>query len=277
MKLIRGNAIHTPEFHKRKQKERRIKGTLWTLLAIALIALPIILARVEALYISSYKIEGNAITRDEDISKIVDEELSGSYLWILPKKNSFIYPKRSLEEALMTRIPRLSSVELSVVDQSLEVLVTEREPLALYCSDISHLNTPAGCYFLDEKGFIFSQAPSFSGDVYFIYTRPEPIAEPLGKEFMPEDKFRPIPQFVKDLENLEVHARALLVEDEMYSLILPSGGKIIWNAEDDLGVIYSNLEAFLLDDSIASQQDFLERILYIDLKFENRVFFKFQS
>lgn len=276
MKLIGGEAIHSPEFHKKRQKEKRVRRFIIAGLALLLVVAPLLILRNENFLLANIEIEGNSVTHDEDITGIVKEHISGKYLWVLPKSNALLYPRKAIKKDLLARIPRISRVEIEApTANSLHISVEEREPLALYCTDISNLSNPEGCYFLDKEGFIFSEAPAFSGNVYFIYTKPEVIAEPLGKQYLPAEIFRPFPEFVKSLENLGVHARALEAKADEFNLILPNSGRIIWRAADDLSIIRSNLEAFLADDSISN--NFLDRVLYIDLRFENKVFYKFQS
>ena len=65
--------------------------------------------------------------------------------------------------------------------------------------------------------------------------------------------------------------------DGEYKLFLSNNGQIIWRRNSDLALIGLNLEAFLSDDSIQAQSNFLDKILYLDLRTENKVFYKFKD
>jgi hypothetical protein len=208
---------------------------------------------------------------------IVDRDIAGSYLWILPKKNIVIFPKKKIIRDLMHEIPRLSTIEISKESsQEISIAITERTPLALYCGDISNILLPHDCYFIDDKGYIFSEAPAFSGDVYFIYSNKEPLPEPLGKAFLPQEVFGPLSTYIKSLSSMGVHGRALVLDPEDYHLVLANSGEIIWRREDNLDLIGENLKTFL-GTVEGEDKSFLNKILYIDLRFENKVFYKFQE
>src|SRR3989338_5215998 len=52
------------------------------------------------------------------IKEVVDEKMSGYYLWFFPRKNVFLYPKKSIQETLSTRYKRLSDIELKIENKN---------------------------------------------------------------------------------------------------------------------------------------------------------------
>jgi len=76
---------------------------------------------------------------------------------------------------------------------------------------------------------------------------------------------------------LGIESLALDVGDSEYRLTMLESGQIIWRRDSNLTLIKSNLEAFLSDNSIRAQENFLDRILYLDLRTENKVFYKFRD
>lgn len=270
--------IHSPEFHKKKTREKNLKIALAILVLVIVVGVPVYLARTSRFLIAHIDLRGNSVTNNEDIERIVASNLSGSYLWIFPRSNAALYPKDIIRKDLMTNIPRLRSVEFELEGATLlHITVEERTPAVLYCADVTVPASPAECYFADESGTIFSQAPAFSGDVYLTYGRIAPFEFPMGQNILPADEFARTRSFVKEMNALGIFPRVFLIAGDEYHLLLSNGAKVLVNRKDNLGEIYSNLEAFFSDASIRKESNFLDRILYIDLRFDNKVFYKFRD
>ena len=228
-------------------------------------------SRQERFLIAEVVVQGeNVIDRDK-IAQSVEDSLAGHYLWIIPRANALIYPRRAIERQLMTEFPRFKSADLNLDGpRTITISVEERVPFALYCVIISE------CFFLDEEGYIFAQAPSFSGAVYFIYTTETPIENPIGKNLMPVDTFKSLPKFMEKFFLLGIHPVALAINNDNYILTLPKKGEIVWRRSADMALVYSNLEAFFSSESIRAQRDFLDKISGLALRPENKIFYKFK-
>lgn len=273
-------SIHSPEFLKKRRRLYRIRLIVAASIVTLLLAASVYVSHQSKFLISDIALVGNSVTSDEEIESLVRGVLAGKYMWIFPRSNELIFPRSELKEVLSREIPRLRSVELGVDGpQVLTVSVEERTPHGLYCEVIVSTSNPEECYFLDEDGLIFSRAPSFSGEVYFLYSKVELPPEPLGHMFMPAEEFRSLGEFTSKLEGLGVELRAFEVQSpaDEHHLILSHGGRIMWNASEDLASVSRDLEAFLLDEEVTGQRDFLGKVLYIDLRFENKVFYKFKE
>lgn len=279
MKIVSsGKGIHSPEFHKKKKRKQAIRLVGISLLVIIVVAVPIYLLRTQRFLISSVVVSGNNVTKTEDIQKIVEDKINGNYLLIFPKSNDLLYPKASITKTLLQDIPRLSEVEVTLSNpHTLSVSVVEHEPFALYCTNVSNPSDPSGCFFLDKDGYIFSEAPSFSGGVYFVYTGDPVFDSPLGQSYLNKTIFSELPPFIQSLSNLNLSPKVFVDKGDEYNVILSSGATIMWKSSSDLGTIYSDLESFLSDPSFTKEKAALGRLLYIDLRFGNKVFYKFNS
>lgn len=277
MKLFsKGDAIRSPEFHKKKQRERWIKISAVILFLLIFIATPIYLFRMDRFLISNIELTGNSVTKYEDVAQIVSADLMGNYLFIFPKSNALIYPKNKIKEDLLRSIPRLSEVNVTLVNpKSLNIEISERAPAGLYCTNDKENLTQ--CYFMDEKGYIFSRAPSFSGDVYFIYLSDPVIEDPIGKNYLTSEEFQELPLLVNSLKVINIPIRSLTTTANEYYLELLGGGKIIISKKDSLKEVASNLESFLNDQSITRAPGFLDNVSYIDMRFGNKVFYKLKN
>jgi hypothetical protein len=271
-------AIHSPEFQKKKKKRFKIFLISIVSIVILLLASLIYVSRIPKLLINTIEVRGNSVTTTDEIKKIVGEDISGKYMWLIPHSNAFLLPRSRIEGDLLVQIPRLKSVGMRVSSPGvLSIEVGERSPYALYCENAKILYSPDGCYFLDEEGYIFSKAPSFFGDVYFVYSNEAPIVEPLGKNFLPPEEFRGIKMLREKLLEFGVNPRMFEAAGDEYRLVLPQGGKIIWPLEDTPEIVLSNLEAFLIDPSVKKNENFLDQVLYIDMRFNNKIFYKLRE
>ncbi|OHA88870.1 MAG: hypothetical protein A3C70_01635 [Candidatus Zambryskibacteria bacterium RIFCSPHIGHO2_02_FULL_43_14] len=283
MKIVSsGRVLNSREFYEKKKRKKRIKLTLLFLGFISLLVLSIYFFRQERFLIVEVIISEESVVDREEIISRVKNLLTGYYLWFIPRANTFIYPRHVIEENLLAEFPKFKSVELSVSNRALSISVDERIPFALYCLETynptaTSLSAQAGkCFFLDEEGLIFTSAPSFSGDVYFVYTTQDLIKNPLGQRLATIEDFRQLLKFIETLTTLNIHSVALEIMDGEYRLILINGGEIIWRRDGNLSLVRSNLEAFLSNDSIKAQVNFLDKILFLDLRIDNKVFYKFK-
>lgn len=277
MKLFsKGDAIRSPEFHKKKEKEKWTKLSLSILGFFIILSIPIYVFRNNQFQISNIEIKGNSVTKYEDIAKIVAEDLDGNYFFVFPKSNALVYPKKKILSDIRINIPRIETVEGTLLNaKTLSILITEREPAGLYCADTTPNKDE--CYFIDENGFIFSRAPSFSGDVYFIYSTDPTIEDPLGKNYSTKEEFQKLPPLISSLKEIQISLRSLTTSANEYYLELPAGGKIIIGKKDNLKDVASNLESFLNDQEITRAAGFLESVSYIDMRFGNKVFYKLKN
>lgn len=283
MKFFKKNKVlRTPESERKNKKDRQIKTALFFTLLLIIIGGPIYLARIDKFQINNIEIQGTNVTKTEEIQGIVGKSLEGNYLWVFPKSNSFLYPKKNIENTLLLSIPRLNKAHLSLTNlNTLVVNVGERSPYALYCRDLKgeagSVQSPQDCYFLDEMGFVFSEAPAFSGDVYLMYGKDEVVENPLGKIYLDTKIFKNISNLINELPQIGVHPRIFYIKGEEYHLYLTNGGDIIWKSALNTSTMYSNLSSFLNGKVVGAEKNFLDRILYIDMRFGNKIFYKFRE
>lgn len=272
-----GKGIHSQGFYERKRRRIRALRIIFSVAAVLFLLALIYILRSETLRITDIRVTGGEVMEAGEIIAEVRHRLDESYFWLIPKSNAFFYPRKTITAALYDEFPRFKSVGLDLESlNTLIVRIEEREPFALYCREIPAVNRTSECYFLDENGLIFALAPSFSGDVYFVYTAPETIENPLGRELVPTEEFKLLPTFIGSLSSLNLRPLALEVSPAEYTLFLASGARIMWRRESNLGLIRSNLETFLKSDPIRTLNGFLESVEYLDLRTENKVFYKFK-
>lgn len=268
-----GRTISTSEYLEKRNRARRKKYLVFCALFLMLLAALIMISRLPSLQIKEVSVAGAVATGPDAVVSSVGEKLAGRYLWLIPRSNALIYSKGEIKTKLARDFPRLSGVALSLDGlERLVVSVVEREPHALYCW--GEANT---CYFLDETGFIFDLAPTFSEGVYFTYFREPVLVEPLGQPLFPKEEFGRLETFVSALRSFGFDPLSLTLGESDIRLSLSGGAQIFWSRTSDLERTLANLGAFLNSSAIKAQKDFLEKVAELDLRTEDKVFYRFNE
>ncbi len=302
------------------KRHKRIFWTKFVLFWIFLIILVLFLSYVskqEKLNISNINITGNKIVKSEYILEIINKNIDGNYFWLFSKSNILIYPKSKIKEELMNNFLRIEDLIISFKNlQSIEINIKERKPFALYCENIvvgllqndgnnSQLATSTDlemissdevknlthgelndeiCYFMDNEGYIYAEAMSFSKDVYFKYQQEITkenhlgVAPPsLGRVYLfeaGENQFEKVNLFIRFLKDINIDVYKLVVkENGDYELIFANDSLLIFDQKQDFEVLLENLQAVLIDLGDLEGKEFE----YIDLRFDNKVLYKFKE
>ncbi|MCE9549337.1 hypothetical protein K8Q98_03015 [Candidatus Nomurabacteria bacterium] len=288
--MSRKNILNSPHLSELRKEKRKILFRKVLYLAIFLLVIFIALglvSRLERLNINDIEVEGNIVVDTEVIKKVVEEAISGNYLWLFPKTSFLLYPKGGIKNKLEDEFKILKDISVKIENtNNLKISVSEREPAYTWCGESLELGATAeegACYFMDENGYVFSIAPYFSGDVYFKFFSPQ-NEKVLGSYVLP-DIFNHIVAFLETLRDMELKPISILSKDDgklevfLASISLPPNApKIILNKDFEVEKTAENLQAALATEPL--QSDFKKKynsLLYIDLSFGNRVYFKFND
>lgn len=237
------------------------------------------ISRVSRLNISTVEITGNKFLDSEIIKTAVEKKLAGSYFFSLfPKTNILLYPKNKIKTELQNEFRRLKDINLSLRDgKILEVAVSERTPSFMWCGPAPFepgSKEKPKCNFLDDSGFIFDEAPYFSGEVYFKF---------YGAD-LSEINFDKIISFKKTLEEggLKPIALYLQANGDTKIFLSPKNGTstepyLILKSDSDFEIVAENLRIALATEPLKTNfKNKYASLLYIDLRFGNKVYFKFR-
>ena len=283
--------LTSPQIENMKRKRRRRRLRLLVLLFILFITLVYGLS-----YFSSHKritinhivINGAKIISASEMESFINDKLSGKYMYLFARSNSIIYPKNEIYKDLMNTFPRIETLKIDRDRfHTLQISITERFGSYLYCGDkVPEIKSDIGenCYFLNSDGYIFDKAPYFSGDVYFKYY--VPLLEDsniLGQHIFDPERFHSFTRFIDGITLIKFKPIYLVAEEDgIHSLYLanPSGTtspRIIFKSEDNLVTILDNLSTAMNKAEFANEVNSkYATLLYIDLRFKNKVLYKFQ-
>ncbi len=275
---------------RRNRRIRRIRlGVLFFLLFISIVGALAFFSNEKHIVIDKIVVEGTHIIDQDKVIKEINQDIGGRYLHLFARSNSFIYPHKKIYNNLILNFPRIESLSVSRDGlKTLKINITERVGSYLYCGvkiPEDKKNVGENCYFLNNDGLIFDKAPYFSGNVYFKYYMAivDGSENPLGKQMTSIGHFHELVRFVDGVTSLGFKPTYLIVEqDGTHSLYLDHGvndtaPRIIFKSENDLAVIFDNLSLAMKKSEFAGEiNGKYNTLLYIDLRFKNKVLYKFQ-
>jgi len=291
------NVLNSPRLTELKKRRRRaiLNKIFLSVFGLgAIFFLFTYISRLPNLNIVEIQIEGNKTVDTEILKTTIEEELAGKYLWLFPKTNILFYPQNAIKNELQDKFTRLNNIDLSIKNNKiLFVSLTEREAKYTWCgTEVQGVGIPQGsqtleipkekCYFLDENGYIFDEAPYFSGEVYFKFYGT--TGQPLGSYFL-KDKFKQLTSFKDILVNIGLKPVSLSVtKDGDVEIFLSRGSsattlpKIIFKIDADFQNVAENLEAALTTEPLKTEfKNKYSSLQYIDLRFGNKVYTKFSK
>jgi cell division septal protein FtsQ len=282
--------LNSPRLLELKRKRRRVmmeKLLLVIFVVFAIVFLLTYISRIPKFNISKIEVSGNKVVDAEEIKTKVTDDIKGKYLGLFPKTNFILYPENFVKESLATNFKRLKDISINVKDlNTLEVSVAERKGLYTWCGEtVPEVSTKdEKCYFMDETGYIFDEAPYFSGGVYLkFYGTFENYADsPLGLYFA-KDIFNNLVTFKANIEGMGLKPEAMfLSNDGDVEVRLAPGNnarpKILIKSDGDFEKAAENLQAALSTEPLLT--DFKKKyssLQYIDLRYGNKVYYKFSN
>lgn len=221
------------------------------------------------LTINDIVVSGVQALSADDVRAKAAETLSGSYFNLFSKRNIFLYPQSALESELASQFPRIETVTVSraaLLAQAITVSIQEREVFALWCEE-------ATCFALDRTGFIF--APHEPRDDLMVFKGGLVFGEePIG-QFVLRGRFADTAQVLSALLNAGFTPHEIRIEnDKDFSVLLKEGFVMRLSFESEKEEIVRNAQLALQADAVRGRESELD---YIDLRFENKVYYRFKE
>jgi|SRR3989338_7498505 len=263
--------IYTPEVKKRKRSSPKkiILAVGVFFLIIFILAVIIYLLRLPALQIKKIEIDGNYAIEKLGIEDKINEYLTGSYFYFIPKKNYFLARPAAIEKTLLETFLRIGGATIQKKPfNGIAVEIRERELWAIYCSQ--------KCFFIDKSGFMYEEAFTNSGNlIRIVKTDNEKLG--IGGYALTEET---INIFTRLEEKINLSGLGPVME---YNLSLKSPGEIKiktgegfyleLSLDDDFNRVFMILET-VLNEEIKEKRGNLD---YIDLRFGQKVFYKYKK
>jgi hypothetical protein len=261
-----------------KKKKRNIRILKTSVVAIFIICSVIglaMLTRSNRAKIHSITISGNNLVPAGELKKIAESATASAFLGFFKKDNIVLYPKGVTEQSIANNFKSIQKVDISFkTANDLEVKVVEHKPSYLWCA--SRTEVPKNCFYMDDTGYIFSEAPIFSGNIFFIYYGLIDSKNAIGSTYLSAETLKSLKTFVEGIKTLGADPRGLLTYGvDNYELVLYPYSKIMFNSKTDFLRTFGNLEAVVKKQVQATGKDnFFKNLDYIDLRFASKAYFK---
>jgi hypothetical protein len=238
--------------------------------------------------IRSVLFEGNKAVSDEELFALVTPHLEGTYAHLLSRRNIFIFPKDAIEADILTSFVRIESV---VIDREglskILVAVVERDPAGLWCGPaiVGSPVATASCYFIDETALAFAVAPRMNGGSFVIYERALPL-KPIGKTLESSEGFNELGHLIDSFATLGFNTRRVIWKEDALELVTmfstktgEEGVRLRVPLAGPYEQAFTNLASIVQSQKSkkvgADEEPFVFVDLeYIDLRFENKIFYK---
>ncbi|MBP6884541.1 MAG: FtsQ-type POTRA domain-containing protein [Candidatus Pacebacteria bacterium] len=279
----------SPDLQKLRHKRKMLRMRTLTLVSIFFVVLCsgfIYFARYPKMQIKRVTVSGNQITETRDIEKHVNKYIEGKYAYVIPHRNSYLYPKKKITADILESFPRVQSVYVYRTSlDTLHIEMTEVRAIALWCgvsTEVIDTNVP--CYFTNEAGKIVAVAPYYSGNVFPRFFGSNILTdsiEPLGNNFATAEDFRKLFIFSEEVKEYGFEIKAIRIGPAKENAFILDLGKdktaiIRFLADDDYHIISANLSAAVSKSELQNQLKKNKiNLMYFDLRFKNKVYYKF--
>jgi cell division septal protein FtsQ len=264
---------------KGTEKEKTNKRFSWkkalaVFLIVGFLVGMFFLLRAPRLQVGSFNISGTEVLDNEDIKINLEKKLEGKWLWFFPRTSTFLIDTGKLENNLKKEFSRIEQVVIKRDGlRGLSVEVKEYGASYLWCTKDDD------CYFMDKNAVVYNSAPIFSGSAYVKIVSESPV-EPLPFKAFTEKQISQIADLQKGLLGINIDPIAfVLLSDkkiEIDFLHNKSVAKIILDpsieTETSLGYLFSALRTQDFSNLFTNEN---KKLLYIDLRFSNKVIYKF--
>lgn len=272
---------HHEEYLRRKKKKRyAILGSIITIILLIVGGLAYLAHRKE-FRIVNVNLFGGVLVTEEEVQLKSLEYLGGSYFWLFPKNNAFIYSKSGLEDYLKENFKRIDNIDISLKNfQRMSIAITERKHFAIWCKGLPIRDSEEnGCYFIDKNSTIFAPAPNFSGDAYFKYYGLLTDENPIGKEFVSSSTiFYQISDFKDSVKSIGLRPQYVVAKgNSEFVMKLSSDTDILFDIKQPLQKVFENLQVLISTDAFSKLDKTNLPVEYIDLRFGNKLFYKLKA
>ncbi len=255
------------------------KRLLLIVIVLAILGGGIFLIKYPKFQIATVSVVGTSVLDNEEVSNSIKSKLVGRLLWIFPKTSVFLVNDTSLEKTLKKEFSRIETVKVRRANlSSLVVTIKEFDAQYLWCQSSG---TADDCYLMDKQGMVYSPSPVFSGSAYIKLYTGTPLDELPFLGISPADLERVV-QIKKQLSDINIDPISITFvsprETRIDFMHHKSVAQLIIDpsvsTDTSLEYLFSGIRTEPLSSLFHNQSKIL---LYIDVRFPNKVVYKFQE
>lgn len=260
-----------------KSIDKMISKTVFYILSVGFLGVSIyVLFFSTYLNVSSIVISGNNELSLEELKKVVENKKQGKYFGIIPKDNFLLIRSDKVKQLLSGEFRKIKEVSVSKkFPDTLMISLQERKALLVLCSG-------ENCFLIDENGIAYSQADFNSPELtqnHLIRISDKSLGEiKIGEEIATQNYILYVLKLKDSLQNID-----LAIEDEFWTPSLVAdeinvkvrdGQELYFSTQFSLESAVKTLDIILKKEPLKTQQ---KDVAYIDLRTENKVFYKLNN
>lgn len=251
---------------------------------VLLFVTSIAVLRMPNIQIKQISVTGTTLLDPMVLSDASMRFLSQKTLFAIPRGNSLLFNKHSLDRYIKNTYPVIAHIESSFIEPyHLQLTVQEYSQKYLWCTD----TTMTDCYRVDNTGMIYDRSPDYTRGVYPVFitrlTTEKPIInnvifttiyeQELIEKMM--DELSKSGFTVTMIDTSSVYDYQFFVST-LQNKILTNTTFIKVSKKPQTMSLHETLNLLLRDKIF--QKDVSEKTLeYIDLRFPEKIFYKFSN
>jgi len=275
--------------HAQKRKEAQLnKIKLYAVLFFVIGGILIGVTHLNSVQIDDIQVETDSYIKPEIIQDLSSVIIQRPLLGVIRRDNVLLLPRSEIRKEIRLTSSRIKEVDLNISDlQSLDITVINREAVVSVCKNAQVAS--GKCHLVDENGFIFASNGT-SMDNLLQYTTQEPPRP--GTQLLPTHRFENMQSFIDIISEMNIDTRQIDLEPAGDVTLYTASAseeedsgevEIRINLYQELSQVASNLQTSIDSNSFISE-DTDETgaevpvspfsLEYIDLRFENKIFYK---
>lgn len=256
---------------RRKRRWALVKLFGWAVVGLAVFAGFISLFYVKSLRVREIRFIGAETLSRQELALEIKKLISKRYFYLLPKDHILFLPKNEIANSLANKY-RIQEFSLArKFPNILEIEIKERTPWAVWCHKEGE--ELKNCGVADRSGFVFTASPALSGSAV-LKIIDESNSGMIGKHFAASADVAKIAFVIEKAEERLGEQITSVVPQAggLYHLFMEEGWYVIIDGGIKEEKSFENM--LLALDKIGERKVDLE---YIDLRFSNKVFYKFKN
>ncbi|HEY4527227.1 MAG TPA: hypothetical protein VJK53_05300, partial [Candidatus Paceibacterota bacterium] len=237
--------------------------------------------------VQKFVARGTTHVSPEKVETYAMEAIQDDKFHFFATDNIFLYAPKQLAAHIVAEFPRIKGVRVqkeSLFSTTVNIDITEREPYAKWCRGgnlemTESFLTSRECYVMDDSGLVFARTSGrekaatayvFSGGIASSTAGGSPVGHPFAPsrmagvlallQLLQDRGFKPIGAEVENAQDFSIPL------EHSFSIKASFGA----NAED----LIKNLTLVMESERLKGRESEIE---YIDLRFGNKVYFKFKG
>lgn len=272
----------SPRVLKLRKQKRKQRIIVWSMFFSVLVMLGGVFVwgtHTETLRVRDIVVEGTRDISPKTIRAAVEACVADGAFSLINKNSTLFFPKAQVASALYAQFPRIHTAVVSpqIATRTVHIVVSERTPFAVWCAPTHDPEHARECFYIDEAGVVFERAYEpyellvVEGNTVpsEIYPQREPFLSTVEPEY-----FKNMNAFIARLTENGFHPQHVVFDATDITIALMEGYDIradITRAGED------NMIALL---SVLSQKELADaraHLLYIDIRFGERVYYKLRE